>query len=213
MATYYGRFKMASNTAVGWTAANTVLLAGELGLESDTGFIKIGNGATAWNSLGYAFMALTGAQEIAGVKTFLSSPIVPTPTTNFQAATKKYVDDEIADVVAGGVSDADSLGGVAANLYALKTYVDSAIANLINSAPGALDTLDELAAALGDDANFAASVTTSLAGKQATLVSATNIKTINGSSILGSGDLVVSGGGGGMDYGKTLAIQSPNITF
>jgi hypothetical protein len=32
--------------------------------------------------------------------------------------------------------------------------------------PEALDTLDELAAALGDDANFAASVTTSLAGKQ-----------------------------------------------
>jgi hypothetical protein len=32
--------------------------------------------------------------------------------------------------------------------------------------PGALDTLDELAAALADDANFAASVTTSLAGKQ-----------------------------------------------
>lgn len=32
--------------------------------------------------------------------------------------------------------------------------------------PAALDTLDELAAALGDDANFAASVTTALAGKQ-----------------------------------------------
>lgn len=32
--------------------------------------------------------------------------------------------------------------------------------------PGALDTLDELAAALGDDANYAASVTTALAGKQ-----------------------------------------------
>lgn len=39
--------------------------------------------------------------------------------------------------------------------------------------------------------------TTALSGKQATLVSATNIKTINGVSILGSGDLVVSGGGGG----------------
>jgi len=36
-----------------------------------------------------------------------------------------------------------------------------------------------------------------LATKQATLVSATNIKTINGTTILGSGDLVVSGGGGG----------------
>jgi hypothetical protein len=36
---------------------------------------------------------------------------------------------------------------------------------LINGAPGALDTLNELAAALGDDANFAATVTNSLAAK------------------------------------------------
>lgn len=36
-----------------------------------------------------------------------------------------------------------------------------------------------------------------LAAKQATLVSATNIKTINGASVLGSGDLAVSGSGGG----------------
>ena len=36
---------------------------------------------------------LTGNQTIAGVKTFSSSPIVPTPTTDFQAATKKYVDN------------------------------------------------------------------------------------------------------------------------
>ena len=38
---------------------------------------------------------------------------------------------------------------------------------VIASAPGALNTLDELAAALGDDANFASTVTTSLAGKVA----------------------------------------------
>jgi hypothetical protein len=36
---------------------------------------------------------------------------------------------------------------------------------VIASAPGALNTLDELAAALGDDANYAASITTALAGK------------------------------------------------
>ena len=35
----------------------------------------------------------TGDQTIAGVKTFSSSPIVPTPTTDMQASTKKYVDD------------------------------------------------------------------------------------------------------------------------
>ena len=48
---------------------------------------------------------------------------------------------------------------------ATETYVDTAIANLVNSAPTALDTLDELAAALGDDANFATTVTNSLALK------------------------------------------------
>jgi len=48
---------------------------------------------------------------------------------------------------------------------------------------------------------------TSLDGKQATLVSATNIKTINGSSILGSGDLVVSGAA---PDGYTYIIKSIN---
>lgn len=49
---------------------------------------------------------------------------------------------------------------------ATTAFVQSAIATLLNSAPGALDTLDELAAALGDDANFAATITAALAGKQ-----------------------------------------------
>ena len=44
-------------------------------------------------------------------------------------------------------------------------FVAQAIAALVNSAPGALDTLQELAAALGNDANFAATVTNALAGK------------------------------------------------
>lgn len=39
-------------------------------------------------------------------------------------------------------------------------------------------------------------LTTDLAAKQATLVSGTNIKTINGNSILGSGNILISGGGG-----------------
>lgn len=49
--------------------------------------------------------------------------------------------------------------------YATESYVDSAVANLVDSSPATLDTLNELAAALGDDANFAANVTASLAGK------------------------------------------------
>lgn len=38
------------------------------------------------------FVNVTGTESIDGVKTFTSSPIVPTPTTDYQAATKVYVD-------------------------------------------------------------------------------------------------------------------------
>ena len=48
---------------------------------------------------------------------------------------------------------------------ASKGYVDTAVANVLDSAPAALDTLNELAAALGDDANFATTVTNALATK------------------------------------------------
>ena len=41
------------DTAANWTSANTVLAQGELGAETDTSKIKIGDGSTAWSSLGY----------------------------------------------------------------------------------------------------------------------------------------------------------------
>lgn len=51
---------------------------------------------------------------------------------------------------------------------------------------------------------------TALTAKQDTLVSATNIKTINGSSILGSGDLTIAGGGGGSGTVTTASVVSAN---
>jgi hypothetical protein len=53
---------------------------------------------------------------------------------------------------------------------AMVTYIAQKIADLVASSPATLDTLDELAAALGDDANFAATVTTAL-GLRAPLAS------------------------------------------
>jgi hypothetical protein len=49
-------------TAAQWTSANPTLAAGEWGYETDTNKVKIGNGSTAWNSLGYQ-----GAGDIEGV--------------------------------------------------------------------------------------------------------------------------------------------------
>jgi hypothetical protein len=48
---------------------------------------------------------------------------------------------------------------------ATKDYVDSSISNLVDGAPALLDTLNELAAALGDDENFAATVATDIGTK------------------------------------------------
>ena len=48
---------------------------------------------------------------------------------------------------------------------ATTAYTDTAIANLVDSSPSALNTLNELASALGDDPNFATTVTNSIATK------------------------------------------------
>ncbi len=55
--------------------------------------------------------------------------------------------------------------GTSTDQIASTAFVAQAIAALVNSAPGTLDTLQEIAAALGNDANFAASVTNALARK------------------------------------------------
>lgn len=71
---------------------------------------------------------------------------------------------------------------------ATRAYVAAAIAALVDSSPGTLDTLNELAAALGDDPNFAATLTTTLAGKQA---ASAVLTTLAGSSSDGQ-DLVTA---------------------
>ena len=68
------------------------------------------------------------------------------------------------------------------NSYATQSYVTTQIANLVDSAPGTLDTLNELAAALGDDPNFATSVATSIGTKQAQL-NGTGFVKISGTTI------------------------------
>jgi hypothetical protein len=51
----------------------------------------------------------TGAQSIDGVKTFTSSPVVPTPSGATDAANKSYVDSKISSSIANGTADHDTL--------------------------------------------------------------------------------------------------------
>lgn len=73
-------------TSTFWTAKNPVLLSGEMGVESNTGKIKIGDGSNLWSSLNYM--------------TQLSPLLLPThtastvPTASSHTGSIIYVSDE-----------------------------------------------------------------------------------------------------------------------
>jgi len=64
---------------------------------------------------------------------------------------------------------------VIAKLLEAKGYTDNKIQTLLNNAPGALDTLKELADALGDDPNFATTITNYITSINAQLSDLTKI--------------------------------------
>jgi hypothetical protein len=68
-------------TTAEWSNANTVLAAGELGLETTTSQFKIGNGTTAWNSLAYG--GIQGPPGNVGSVGALSSGSVSAPSLAF----------------------------------------------------------------------------------------------------------------------------------
>ena len=95
--------------------------------------------------------------------------------------TATYQDsDGTIDLVVSIIFDTDNLSEGSSNLYytdarvnsflttnsyATQSFVNTAISNLVDSAPSTLDTLNELAAALGDDANFSTTTATSLGNR------------------------------------------------
>ena len=85
-------------------------------------------------------------------------------------ADQTYVDNQLA--LKANASDLAALSskvyadGVASStLASANTYTDTKVAALVASAPAALDTLNELATALGNDANFATTTATSLGNR------------------------------------------------
>jgi hypothetical protein len=75
------RLQNRHDTAANWTSNNPTLAVGEIGLETDTTKYKIGDGATAWNTLAYAYTAgAAGATGPTGV-TGDTGPTGPTGVT------------------------------------------------------------------------------------------------------------------------------------
>lgn len=53
-----------NDTAANWKLANPILLRGELGIEYDTGKIKIGDGSSEWTALPYIGVGITQADVL-----------------------------------------------------------------------------------------------------------------------------------------------------
>jgi len=98
-------------------------------------------------------------------------------TANTLNLTATYADEEAVDAVATaltagtGITKAynDELNtitiSVDTNSIATQSYVNTAVSNLVASAPEVLNTLNEIALALGNDSNFASTITTALSLK------------------------------------------------
>jgi hypothetical protein len=127
---------------------------------------------TATESGDIALTTSSGNIELKGTVQLLSGKRITD-----SAGTKVEFGDDL-DMNGNKITE---LGTPSANAdAATKLYVDTSIADLANSAPTTLNTLNELAAALGDDANFSTTITNSIASK---LTSANVAVTVGASSI------------------------------
>jgi hypothetical protein len=143
------------DTASAWTSANPTLAQGELGLETDTSKLKSGDGTTAWTSLTYYSLGTLG--YIASTGGALTGAITTNSTFDGRDVS---VDGTKLDGIATNANNYTLPAGIAT-----ETYVGTQVSNLVDSSPAALNTLNELAAALGDDANFSTTITNSIATK------------------------------------------------
>jgi len=99
--------------------------------------------------------------------------------------------------------------------YATTSYVDSEVAGIVDTAPEALNTLNELAAALGDDANFATTTSTALGNRLRVDTNAqglTATQKTNAKTNLGLSTVATSGAYGDLSGLPTIPTNNNELT-
>ena len=150
------RMQQRKGTAEQWISTNSgngpVLNPGEIGFEIDTNKFKIGDGVSHWVDLNY----FTDSGEDGG------------NLTDYVPLTQKGAANGVATLNADGVIPSEQIPSLVGLDTEIADAVSTAVGNLVDSAPAALNTLNELAAALGDDANFSTTIIDSLNTKATT---------------------------------------------
>ena len=200
------------------TAATTAAISSSLTIGADNGSndtVTIGTDTLNFVGTGSEIETTVSNNQIQIGLPSTVSGLTTVSATNLQGA--------LAGTIASTTTGATQAASDNSTKIATTAYVTTALANLVDSAPGALNTLNELAAALGDDANFSTTVTNSIATKLAlaggtmtgNLILGDNVKALfgTGSDLEiyhdGSNSYIVDAGTGGILYrGGTQTFQN-----
>lgn len=223
------RIQLRHDTAANWTSVNPVLLEGEVGIETDTRKQKVGDGATAWNSLSYQneiFIAeynVTSWNDIVSAYNSGKTIICKYPQEGISAEIFNYPQyslncimdvrkdtgnlvriefcfescrifvnstewSKLSDSILRGASQNDT-----EYIYPGSQYFGVLSTNDYTTVYNLIDTTNGLIPDARISSNIArTSAIPDISTKQDTLVSGTNIKTINNTSLLGSGNIDTS---------------------
>lgn len=122
-------------------------------VKADVGLGNVDNTSDAAKPVSTATQTALNLKAPLASPTFTGTPVVPGYVTTAAQTT----------ALAGKANT--SHGHASTDITDFTTAVDARVQNVIGAAPAALDTLVEFAAAINNDANFAATTTTALAGK------------------------------------------------
>lgn len=160
-----------------------------------------------WDGNDNEWVAQAGSADpitAAQVKTLYES----NPDTNAYTDAEK---SKLGGIAAGATANpnTDSLSEGATNKWFTAARVIAAVLTGLSVATGGVvvDT-DTVLAAVGKLQKQITDLAATVGGKQDALVSGTTIKTVNGSSLLGAGNLVIEGGGGGLATFDVVAAEA-----
>ena len=169
------KIRLRRGTATEWVSKNPILALGEPGLETDTRKLKFGDGVSNWATLAYSASSGGGGGAAWGDITGALAS---------QSDLNSALSGKAAALHSHAIVDVTGLQSALDGKQPSGSYAPTSHTHVISDITGLQSEID---------------------AKQPTLVSATNIKTVNGNSLLGSGDVTIAGGG--------ASIKSASITI
>lgn len=171
---YFLKANSSTTTGLEWGAIPSVSILDDVGdvtiTSAASGDLLKWNG-TAWvNASGYALLnspTFTGtvsgiSATMVGLGNVTNTSDANKPVSTAQQTALDLKANIASPTFTGTPAAPTATAGTDTTQLATTAFVRAEVANLVASAPSTLDTLDELAAALGDDANFATTTATAI---------------------------------------------------